>query len=223
VDVSIDLQDDVALIVMDDGKKNAITPQALAELNVAFDKAAADAKAVVLAGRPGSFCAGFDLATMTGGDVKAMMALGQGGGRLALRLWSFPKPLVAACTGHAFTIGAIWMCTCDTRIGDEGNFKIGMTETRMGMGLGAWALAPLAARLSKQLWIPSIVQSRVYDPRGAVEAGFLDEVVPAGQAVERARTLAAELAALPAQAYAQNKLATRKESIAIMRADLPSH
>lgn len=218
---AIDLQDGVALITMDDGKKNAITQQALADLDVAFDKAHADAKAVVLAGRPGSFCAGFHLPTMTGGDVKAIRALAQGGAKLALRLWSFPKPLVAACTGHAFTIGAIWMCACDTRIGERGEFKIGMTETRLGMTLGPWALEPLKARLSKQLWIPSIVQSRVYDPDGAVAAGFLDEVVPAGRAVERACALAAELATLPAKAYAANKLVTRRESIAVMQADLP--
>ncbi len=80
MDIAIDVQDEVALITMDDGKKNAIDLQALADLNVAFDKAEADAKAAVLAGRPGSFCAGFDLATMTGTDMKAMMALGQGGG-----------------------------------------------------------------------------------------------------------------------------------------------
>lgn len=221
MDVSIDLQDGVAVVAMDDGKKNAITQQALADLNVAFDKAEADAKAVVIAGRPGSFCAGFHLPTMTGGDVKAIAALARGGAELALRLWSFPKPLVAACTGHAFTIGAIWMCTCDTRIGEQGPFKIGMTETRMGMRLTPWALEPLKARLSQRLWIPSIVQARVYDPDGALEAGFLDEVVPAGQALERARGLAAELAALPAKAYAGNKLVTRKESIAIMQADLP--
>ena len=91
----------------------------------------------------------------------------------------------------------------------------------MGMGLGPWALAPLEARLSRQLWVPTIVQARVYDPEGAVEAGFLDEVVPAGQAVDRACATAAELAALPGKAYGQNKLATRQESIAIMKADLP--
>ena len=221
MDISIDLQDDVALITMDDGKKNAITREALADLNVAFDKAEADAQAVVLAGRPGSFCAGFHLPTMTGGDVKAIMALGQGGGRFALRLWSSPKPLVAACTGHAFTIGGIWLCACDTRIGEQGAFKLGMTETRMGMGLGPWALEPLKARLNQQLWVPSIVQARVYDPEGAVEAGFLDEVVPAGQAVERALAVAGELGALPAKAYGTNKLSTRQESIAIMKADLP--
>ena len=78
MDVSIDLQDDLALITLDDGKKNAITQQALADLNVALDKAEADAKAVVLAGRPGSFCAGFHLPTMTGGDTKAILSLGQG-------------------------------------------------------------------------------------------------------------------------------------------------
>lgn len=221
MDIGLDLRDDVALITLDDGKKNAITPDALADLNVAFDKAEADAKAVVLAGRPGSFCAGFDLATMTGGDVKAIMALGGGGGRFALRLWSFPKPLVAACTGHAFTIGAIWLCASDTRIGERGPFKIGMTETKMGMGLGPWALEPLKARLSNRHWVPTIVQSRVWDPDGAVEAGFLDEVVEAGQGVERACARAAELAQLPAKAYGSNKLCTRQDSIAIMEADLP--
>ncbi len=220
MDVSLDLQDQVALITMDDGKKNAITPDALAEINTAFDKAEADAGAVVLAGRPGSFCAGFDLATMTGGDFDAIRTLSVGGGRFALRLWSFPKPLVAACTGHAFTIGGIWLCASDTRIGERGRFKLGMTETQMGMGLGPWALEPLKARLSAQLWVPSIVQARVYDPDGAVAAGFLDEVLEPGQAVGRACELAAGFAALPAKAYGMNKLCTREESIAIMQADL---
>lgn len=221
MNVSIDMQEDVALITMDDGKKNAITLEALADLNEALDKAEADAKAVVLAGREGSFCAGFDLATMTSGDASKIMPLSNGGGKFALRLWSFPKPLVAACTGHAFTIGGIWLCSCDTRIGEQGGFKIGMTETKMGMGLGGWALEPLKARLSQQLWVQSIVQARVYDPEGAIAAGFLDEVVPAGQGVARACAIAAELGALPGKAYEVNKMVTRGDSIATMRADLP--
>lgn len=220
MNVSTEIQGDVAVISMDDGKKNAITVDALADLNAAFDKAEADAKAVVFTGRTGSFCAGFDLATMTGGDMKAVMTLSQAGGKLALRLFSFPKPLVAACTGHAFTIGGIWLCSCDTRVGEEGSFKIGMTETKMGMGLGGWALEPLKARLSQRLWVQSIVQARVYDPHGAVDAGFLDEVVPAGKGVERACEIAAELAALPGKAYEINKLCTRTDAIALMKGDL---
>ena len=218
--ITTEVNNDVALITMDDGKKNAITPRALADLNGALDQAESDAKAVVLAGRPGSFCAGFDLSIMTSGDVGAIRTVAKGGGELAVRLWSFPKPLVAACTGHAFTIGAIWLCACDTRIGDRGPFKIGMTETRMGMTLTPWALEPLSHRLPKPHWIASIVQARVYDPDGALEAGFLDEVVADGQAVDRAVEVATELAALPGQAYAANKLMTRAESIEIARADV---
>ena len=55
MEVTTEIHGDVAVITMDDGKKNAITHRALADLNVAFDRAESDAEAVVLAGRPGSF------------------------------------------------------------------------------------------------------------------------------------------------------------------------
>ena len=218
--VTTEVDGDVALITMDDGKKNAITPEVYAHLNAAFDRAESEAKAVVLAGREGAFCAGFDLATMTSGDAQAILEVARGGAEFALRLWSFPKPLVIACTGHAFTIGAIWLSCGDTRIGDRGPFKIGMNETRMGMTFTPWALAPLEYRLSRQHWIKSIVQAHVYDPDGALEAGFLDEVVDDGRAVARALDVAGELAQLPAKAYATTKITTRAESIEIMRSDI---
>lgn len=218
--VTIEIADDVAVITLDDGKKNAITPETYQPLNAALDRAEAEANAVVLAGRPGAFCAGFDLATMTSGDVDAIMGVARGGADMALRLWSFPKPLVTACTGHAFTIGAIWLSCGDTRIGARGPYKIGMNETKMGMTFTPWALAPLEYRLSKQHWIRSIVQAHVYDPDGACEAGFLDEIVEDGHAVDRAIEVAAELATLPGKAYAKNKLMTRTASIEIMRADI---
>ena len=144
--IHLDVSDGIATVRMDDGKKNAITPAAAADLAEALDEAEAKADALVLAGRPGSFCAGFDLATMTGDDARAIVELGQAGGRLALRLYRCPKPLVAACTGHAFTIGALWLLAADTRIGEEGPFKLAMTETKMGMVLPAWALELRRAR-----------------------------------------------------------------------------
>ena len=120
-------------------------------------------------------------------------------------------------SGHAFTIGAIWLCACDTRIGDRGPFKIGMTETRMDMMITPWVLEPLSQRLSKQHWVASVVQARVYDPDEAPEVGFLDEVLPEGGATDRAMEVAA---GFPARAHAANKLMTRAESIEIARADV---
>lgn len=218
--VTLTMEHDVALITIDDGKKNVITHDSLEELESSLDQAEREAKAVVLAGRPGSFCAGFDLATMTGDDPSAARALGNRGGAMAIRLFSFPKPLIAACTGHAFTIGAIWLCGCDTRIGEEGEFKFGMRETAMGMVLPDWAQIPLKERLSPAHFLPAVTQSKIYDPQGAHEAGFLDTLVPSGQAVQRACAIAAELAELPTDAYAGNKLRTRQEAIARMQASL---
>ena len=220
MEISYDQQDAVALIKMDDGKKNAITDQALDQLEACFDKAEADAAAVVLAGRPGSFCAGFDINVLKSGDMKAFAALGRRGGRFATRLYGFRKPLVAACTGHAFTIGAIWLTASDTRIGDRGDFKFGMTETALGQVLPPWALEPLKARLNPVHFVSAVAQSKIYDPEGAVSAGFLDRLVDNGTAIDAALEEAAMLAQLSADAYGGNKLSTRRASIEIMKADL---
>ena len=53
MEVTTEIHGDVAVITMDDGKKNAIDPNAIADLNAALDDAESAAKAVVLAGRPG--------------------------------------------------------------------------------------------------------------------------------------------------------------------------
>ena len=222
MDVTLDLTDGIACVRMDDGKMNAITRAAAADLADALDEAEAKADALVLAGRPGSFCAGFDLATMTGGDAQAIVDLGRAGGRLAARLYRYPKPLVAACTGHAFTIGALWLLAADTRIGEEGPFQLAMTETKMGVVLPAWAFELLEARIAKLHFVPVVVQSKAYDPAGAVDAGFLDEVVPPGRAEALALERASALSQLPLAAYAGNKLARRARSLDIMDRDLAS-
>ena len=218
--VSLEINDGVALIALDDGKKNAITPEAATAFMQALDTAEAEAGAIVLTGRPGSFCAGFNLATMTSGNQQAIAELGQAGARILLKLYGMGKPLVAACTGHAFTIGALWLLACDTRIGEQGDFKFGMTETAMGMVLPDWAMEPLKARLSTTSFLPVVTQSATLDPEGAVAAGFLDQLVPAGESVSAALNLAAALAKLPADAYAGNKLVPRKQALEIMAASL---
>jgi len=220
MDVTLELTDTIALITLNDGKKNAITLDAIRNINTALDEAEADASAIVLAGRPGSFCAGFDLATMTSGDMEAIRALGLGGGRIAHRLYGIGKPLLAACTGHAFTIGAFWLLACDTRIGERGKFKFGFNETQMGMVLGLWSIELLKARINPMLYLPTVAQAKIYDPDGAVTAGLLDSVVDEGEAISAAMDAAAQLAQLPGKAYAGNKLGVRQAALEIMANDL---
>src|SRR3954471_11940875 len=130
----------VAVITVDDGKANAYSPDVLRAISEAFDQAETDgASAVLLQGRPGRFSAGFDLSIMTSG-VEPMRALVTQGAELLLRIFTFPAPVVTACTGHALAAGALVLLVSDVRVGAEGKYKIGLNEVAIGMGLPIFAV-----------------------------------------------------------------------------------
>ena len=139
--VTYDLRDNISLLSIDDGKANALGFDVLAGLNDGLDRAAKDgAGAVVLAGRPGMFSGGFDLGVMRGGDMGQVMDLVTTGGELVLRLYSSSLPIVAACTGHAVAAGAFVLMASHHRVGVEGDFRIVLIETQIGMVLPDWAV-----------------------------------------------------------------------------------
>jgi enoyl-CoA hydratase len=194
--VTLSLDGDVAVIRLDDGKANALGHRALDDLDAALDRAEAEALAVVVVGREGRFSAGFDLATMTAGMDSALPLL-EKGAATAIRLLTFPLPVVLACTGHALAMGAIVLMSGDVRIGADGPFKVGMNEVAIGMPVPRFAVELAHERLSPRHFPSAIGLARIYDPAGAVAAGYLDRVVPAdrveAEAVEEAATLAATL------------------------------
>ncbi|MCA9694497.1 MAG: hypothetical protein KC636_33275, partial [Myxococcales bacterium] len=88
------LESGVAVITLDDGKVNALGTKLLAELDAALTRAEGEARAVVLAGRPGRFSAGFDLSVIMGG-LDAARDLFRTGGQVMMRLYGCPLPTVA--------------------------------------------------------------------------------------------------------------------------------
>lgn len=213
--MSYDLRDRVAVITLDDGKANALTFDVFAAINDGLDRAEADdAGAVVLAGRPGMFSGGFDLNVMRGGDNTTTMSLVTDGADVVLRLYRSARPIVAACTGHAVAAGALLLMGSHHRVGAAGDFRLVLIETQIGMVLPDWAVEMTKERLVGTHVQQAAIESRVYDPTSAVEAGFLDRVVPAEEVLEAAMADASRLAALPAAAYAGNAAKVRAEGIA---------
>lgn len=213
------LSDDTAVLRLDDGKANALGHQMIDALGEALTRAAGEAKAVVIAGRDGLFSAGFDLKEFEKGP-EATMALVHRGGELLVRLFTHSQPVVVACTGHAMAAGAFLLLTADTRIGADGDFKIALNETAIGMTLPVFGLELAQARLSKRHLTRSAIQATIYGPEEAVDAGFLDGLADPEETVEAAIEEAARLGELPASAYAANKLAFRKETAERIRASL---
>ena len=185
---------DVFVITFDDGKANALSHEAIAALDEALSGAEeAGARAVLIAGRPGRFCAGFDLSVMQAGP-DAARALVAAGARMLLRLYMFGVPVVAACTGHAMAGGAVFLLAADHVIGVDGPFKIGLNEVQIGMPLPVFAVELARARLSPRHLSAATGLARIYSPAEAVEAGYLHQVVPPDQLAEQSLGLATVLA-----------------------------
>src|ERR1700759_4217907 len=117
---------------MGHGKGNALSNEMIDQLLAALTRAETEAKAMVLAGRPERFCAGFDLKVMMSGPANATALLTRGS-ELLLRLYAAKVPLVIACTGHALAGGALVVLTGDLRIAAAGAFKIGLNEVLIGL------------------------------------------------------------------------------------------
>jgi len=184
---------DVALIRLDDGKVNVLSHEVIAALHESLDHAENEAKAVVMIGRPGKFTAGFDVKVMQSGP-EAASNLFRAGMDLFVRLYEFPIPVVAACTGHAFAAGAIWLMSCDVRIGADTPTKIGLNETAIGMVLPNSVVTLARDRLSPRHVHSSVQLARLYSPSEAVDVGYLDWVVSEDELEHAAMSEAAGLA-----------------------------
>lgn len=215
--VSYEQDGPIATIVMDDGKVNVLSPAMLGDLEAALDRAEADGAVVVLAGRDGVFSGGFDLGTLAarGEDAYVMV---RGGFALAERVLSFPRPIVVACTGHAIAMAAFLLLSADYRIGASGApHRITANEVRIGMSIPRTALEICKQRLAPAHLGRVLLLSEVYGPDAAVEAGFLDRVVPPRDVRGAARALATELAELDMDAYASSKRRVRGDTLAALR------
>jgi len=218
--VSVDVQNDIALVTMDDGKANAVNFELMAALNAALDEAEAKGKVIVLTGREGRFSGGFDLKALPTFSPEDVGRLLDEGGKLIARLYGGPLPLVVACTGHAIAMGALLALTGDTRVGAHGDFKIGLNETANGMKLPVFGIEIARDRLHSDHQTQAIVQSYIYDSSGAVEAGYLDRLAPADKVVEYALGVAKALVPLSGPAYLYHKLALRKSTLDLIKASI---
>lgn len=192
------------LLHLDDGKANALSFAVFEALNAGLDRAEEAGKPLVIVGRPGKFSAGFDLTVMAaGGD--SMFRLLRQGADLAIRLLTFSTPVVLAVSGHALAMGALLCLSADYRIGIAGPYKLGLNEVAIGMTLPWFGIELAKSGLEETQLSQAVGLAKIYDPEGAVAAGYLDEVV-AGDALDsRVEEVVAGFANLNMQAHRATK------------------
>ena len=215
--VSVRFVDAVALITIDDGKANVLTSEVIDGLWTALDAAETHAQAVVLAGRTGVFSGGLDLDVLRAGSDPAMVLIHKATD-ICLRLAEFPRPVVAACTGHAVALGAVLLLCCDLRVGVAGDFRIGFNEVAIGIPVPELVVGLARARLSRRHLMLACNGARLFTPTEAIEVGFLD-TVRSSNVADHAVAMAAGLAAhVEPGAFAATRVTmTRRLGEAIIR------
>ncbi|WP_285425710.1 crotonase/enoyl-CoA hydratase family protein [Pseudomonas sp. efr-133-TYG-103a] len=208
--VAYQLEDGVATLTLSNGKVNAISNDVIAAFNAALDQAEKDRAVVIITGQPGILSGGYDLKIMTSSPQAALDLVAEGS-TLARRMLSHPFPIVVACSGHAVAKGAFLLLSADYRIGIVGPFSIGLNEVQIGMTMHHAGIELARDRLSKSAFGRSVINGEMFDPKGALQAGFLDKVVTAEELTDAARTVALQLKKINMRAHKQTKLKVRKD------------
>jgi enoyl-CoA hydratase len=103
---NIETIENVTIITLDDGKANVFSPTMISEFNSLLDQVPTNKGSLLIHGREGMFSAGFDLKVMMSGAEPAVNMV-RSGFKMLQRVFSFPRPVVASCTGSCNCIRCI--------------------------------------------------------------------------------------------------------------------
>lgn len=165
---------------------------------------------VVKGGIPGKFIThyhGEELATIDPALIENCGNLGispiPGYSEMLRRLQRLPKPVIAAMNGDAMGGGFEFCLACDIRIGERGDYRYGLPETKLGLIPGGGGTQRLSRLIGVAKAMEFILRGRVVVPETALDLGIVGELVD--DAARRAGEIASELAAMPAIGLARAK------------------
>jgi enoyl-CoA hydratase len=216
----LEWRDRLALVRLTCGKANALNPGSLTAIDRALDEAAGgDARGLVLTGYDRFFSAGLDLVTLYGFERAAMDQFMARFDAVMLRVFSFPRPVVAAVGGHAVAGGGILALACDLRVMGAGAGRVGLNEIRLGVPFPASALEIVRYAVPAGSVERVLYEGELHDPRSARALGLVTAVVD-GDAVPAALEACAHLAAMPTGAFETIKATLKGPSVNRARATL---
>ena len=190
--VLVTVDDGVAVITINRPQaRNAVNGEVARGMAGAIEEldARKDVRVLILTGAGGTFCAGMDLKGFLAGDVP--IVAGRGFAGIAERPPA--KPVIAAVEGYALTGGFEIVLACDLIVASE-DAKFGLPEVTRGLVAGAGGLLRLPRRIPYHLAMEIVLTGGHFPAARLRDAGLVNRLVPAGQALAAAGELAADVA-----------------------------
>jgi len=199
--LEIDLSGPIATIALNRPEKlNALSLQMLAEIEQAADLVAgSDSRAVVFSGNGSSFSAGMDLETFSDGvlfqtDNDLRYDAASLGGKVADAIERIPQATVVALQGNVVGGGIVLASACDLRVAEEGTV-FSIPEIDLGIPLAWGGIERLVREIGPARTREFVMTCRPFTVEEAQAAGFVNNIVGAGEALAAATHLAETVAA----------------------------
>ncbi len=182
--------DGVLTLTLQRGRANPINLEMMADLQTALRDAAQfdEVRGLLLTGQPGFFSSGLDLIELLAQDRDGVAHFWTQFLALTRDLAAFPKPVVAAVSGHSPAGGCVLAVCADYRLMAEGEFRIGLNEVPVGI------IVPELIYHLYAFWIGSrqayqfLLEGKLLAPAEAQACGLVDVVVPPAELMARAET-----------------------------------
>lgn len=192
------------VIRLDHGKANALDLELLGRMDRELQQAQGD-DSVVLTASGSIFSAGIDLFRLVEGGAGYANELLHALDQALIRLYDFPRPVVAAINGHAIAGGCIIACACDVRIMVRGDARIGLTELLVGVPFPSIPLEIVRSVIPPVVLRRIIYEGGTYESEEALKLGLVDELVPAAELMARATAVAQKLGSIAPAAFTLTK------------------
>jgi enoyl-CoA hydratase len=196
--IQLEKRPPLAIVTIDRLKVlNALNAATLTELETAFDKLAVDPsiRVILLTGAGGrAFAAGADireLAPLTPDEGRAFALRGQA---IFRKIETLGKPVVACIQGFALGGGCELAMACTVRLATD-DARLGQPEVKLGVICGYGGTQRLPRLVGRGTALKLLLSGAIVEAQEALRIGLVDEVVPAGQLMQRAEALALEIAA----------------------------
>ncbi len=212
----------VAILRLNRGVTNALNLEIISQLaeNLQTARDSPEISSIVLGSANEKFFSiGFDIPELLGLSRKDFTAFYQTFNRTCIDLFTLPKPVIAAVTGHAIAGGCILALCCDYRYIAAGRKLMGLNEVKLGLPVpypGDHILRHLIGTRDAQ---EMTYTGDFYGPKKLIRMGVVDRVLPLDQVVPKAIEKARELGQLPSEAFRRIK----KNRTDTIKADILAH
>ena len=201
--VAVDIADGVMTITLNRPQaKNAVNKAMADGISAAIDELESnpDLRVAIITGAGGTFCSGMDLKAFVTGELPVV----EGRGFAGLVEYLVKKPVIAAVEGYALAGGFEVAISCDLIVVSE-EAKFGIPEVKRGLAAAGGGLIKLPKQIPARIAMELALTGDFISAQRAYELGLVNQVVPAGTALEAATALAARIAANGPLAVAASK------------------